>query len=82
MKKHTLLFALVILAFNCVEEKKETPMTLKYVEESHSNAKPNEAVIKHLDLDIVVDFEHSIIDGSATYTIESTAASEIILWSS
>jgi aminopeptidase N len=79
MKKQTLLFALIILAFNCAEEKKDTPMAPKYVEESHSNAKPNTSVIKHLDLDIVVDFENSIIDGSATYTIESTNASEIIL---
>ncbi|MEM5564208.1 M1 family metallopeptidase [Psychroserpens sp. AS72] len=79
MKKQTLLYALIILAFNCAEEKKETPTTLKYVKESHSNAKPNEAVIKHLDLDIVVDFETQVIDGKATYTIESTNASEIVL---
>jgi aminopeptidase N len=79
MKKQTLLFALLILAFNCAEEKKETSITPNYVEESHSYAKPNEAVIKHLDLDIIVDFETQVINGKATYSIENYNASEIIL---
>lgn len=79
MKKQSFLYALIILALNCAEDKKDDPMSTKYVEESHSNAKPNEAVIKHLDLDIYVDFETEIIDGSATYTIQNTNASEIVL---
>ena len=78
MKTQTLLFALLILAFNCTEDKKETPRTPKYVDEPHSYAQPNTSVIKHLDLDIVVDFENKIIDGSASYNIESTTASEIV----
>ncbi|WP_040279888.1 M1 family metallopeptidase [Psychroserpens damuponensis] len=79
MKKHTLLYALIILAFNCKENQKEAVTSSKYVEEPHSNAKPNESVIKHLDLDIVVDFEREIINGSATYTLENNNASEIVL---
>ena len=35
----------------------------------HSHARPAEAVAKHLDLDIEVDFEKKQIRGSATYTI-------------
>ncbi|MEM6721323.1 MAG: M1 family metallopeptidase [Bacteroidota bacterium] len=49
-----------------------------YANDTHSYAKPNEAVAKHLLLDITVDFEKEIISGSATYTIESTNASEIV----
>nr|WP_321223308.1 M1 family metallopeptidase [uncultured Psychroserpens sp.] len=79
MKKQTFLYALVILAFNCAENKKEVATTPKYVEESHSYAKPNEAVIKHLDLEIDVDFKTQIIDGEATFTIENHNASEIVL---
>lgn len=36
----------------------------------HSHARPAEAVAKHLDLDIEVDFEKQQIRGSATYAIE------------
>jgi len=46
----------------------------------HSFARPDEAIIKHLDLDINVDFEKKIISGKATYDIDVKAgASKIIL---
>ncbi|WP_223270751.1 M1 family metallopeptidase [Subsaximicrobium wynnwilliamsii] len=51
----------------------------KYVEEPHSYAQPNDAVITHLDLDIKVDFESKTIAGVATYDIDTNDASEIIL---
>ena len=79
MKKHRLLYALIVLVFNCETEKKTETTPNKYVEESHSYAKPNTSVIKHLDLDIEVDFDTEIISGTATYAIENTNASEIIL---
>jgi aminopeptidase N len=79
MKKQTLLYTLFILAFNCTNKKKEASITAIYVKESHSYAKPNEAVIKHLDLDIVVDFETEVITGTASYAIENYEASEIVL---
>nr|WP_321236727.1 M1 family metallopeptidase [uncultured Psychroserpens sp.] len=79
MKKQTLLYALIALVFSCNEDKKEEATALKYVEELHSNAKPNTSVIKHLDLDIDVNFDKKIIDGSATYHIESNNATEIVL---
>ncbi len=50
-----------------------------YIEEPHSFAKPNEAVITHLDLDIKVDFATEIISGTASYLINNNDASEIIL---
>ncbi len=52
---------------------------MTYIEEPHSYAKPNKAVITHLDLDINVDFETEIISGSASYLITNNDASEIIL---
>ncbi|MFK7748054.1 MAG: leukotriene A4 hydrolase C-terminal domain-containing protein [Kordia sp.] len=48
-----------------------------YANDTHSFAKPNEAVAKHLLLDIGVDFDKEIITGTATYTIESTNANNI-----
>lgn len=68
----------VIMMFNCEKSKEEKPVN-KYVEELHSYAKPNEAVIKHLDLDIDVNFDKRIISGTATYDIENNNATEIVL---
>lgn len=84
MKKITTILSCIILfTISCntsketkKEEKTETP---KYVAESHSYAQPNDAVVKHLSLDIDVDFEKEIIKGSASYKIENNNASEIIL---
>ena len=79
MKIPLILFAFALLiVFGCESQKNEI-VTSTYVEELHSYAKPNEAVIKHLDLDITVNFEQQIISGTATYDIENTNASKIIL---
>ncbi|WP_204347082.1 M1 family metallopeptidase [Psychroserpens algicola] len=79
MKTRTLLYALLVLTFSCNDDKKAEPTTPKYVEELHSYAKPNTSAIKHLDLDIDVNFDKQIIDGVATYTIENNNATEIVL---
>ena len=79
MKKQTLLYALIVLTMSCKNENKIEEAVSSYVEETHSYAKPNEAVIKHLNLDIDVDFTTKTIDGTATYTIDTNNASEIIL---
>jgi leukotriene-A4 hydrolase len=77
--KNTLLFTVAtIFMISCAKTEKPTEV-LKYVEESHSYAQPNEAVITHLDLDIDVNFDKKVISGTATYEIESDAATEIIL---
>ena len=79
--KKTLLIAFAtIFMMSCVKTEKETKV-LKYVEEPHSYAQPNEAVITHLDLDIDVNFDTKIISGTACYDIETNEASEIILLS-
>jgi len=39
--------------------------------DEYTFAKPDEAVVKHLDLDIVIDFEKKIISGKAVYVIEN-----------
>lgn len=77
--KNGLLLALAtILIISCAETEK-TEEALKYVEEPHSYAQPNEAVITHLDLDIDVNFDKEIISGTASYDIENNNAEEIIL---
>lgn len=59
-----------------IKEKKEI---MKYVEEPHSYAQPNKAAIRHLDLDIDIDFSKKIITGIASYQIDNNNANEIIL---
>jgi leukotriene-A4 hydrolase len=46
----------------------------------HSHARPQEAVAKHLDLDIAVDFEARQIKGSATYTVENKTGGNAIIF--
>ncbi|MDX5346178.1 MAG: aminopeptidase, partial [Hymenobacteraceae bacterium] len=46
----------------------------------HSYARPEEAVIKHLDLDVDVNFDQKKLTGSATYQIENkTSTDKLIL---
>jgi leukotriene-A4 hydrolase len=47
------------------------PITNQAIMDKHSFAKPHEAVIKHLVLDINVDFKTKIITGKATYLINN-----------
>ena len=77
-KQLLIVVATLIFMISCTESKKVTE-TLKYVEEPHSYAQPNEAVITHLNLDIDVNFGTEVISGSASYAIDNNNASQIIL---
>jgi len=83
MKKiTTILSSIILFSASCnspKESEKEKVITPKYVTETHSYAQPNNAVVKHLSLDIDVDFKEEVISGTASYSIENNNASEIIL---
>ena len=49
-------------------------------EDVHSYAKPAEAVAKHLDLNIAVDFTNKILSGTAAYDIENLSQSDEIIF--
>ena len=59
------------------EEETIDPTNVK-VQDPHSYAKPQEAWIKHLNLDITVDFERSIIYGTASYHIGKAEGVQMI----
>ncbi|NQY10353.1 MAG: M1 family metallopeptidase [Flavobacteriales bacterium] len=61
-----------------VEEKKQKEEKVMYSEDPHSFSKPNEAVVKHLSLDISLDFDTKIINGVALYKIERKTADSIV----
>ena len=64
----------------CAQTKeKEEVVVYSYVEEPHSYARPNNAFINHLNLDISVDFDNEIIKGKATYDIVTNNSTQIIL---
>lgn len=48
--------------------------------DSHSFAEPQNAVVKHLDLDIKVDFDKQLISGKASWLIENPAKAEEIVF--
>jgi aminopeptidase N len=67
-----IFFITVIIGCKKNEANKNTSdNSVKYVLDTHSYAKPNQAVAKHLDLNIDVDFDKKNISGTATYQIET-----------
>ena len=78
MKIKSILF-LTILLITMACQKKETSEKVTFVKDPHSFSNPNQAVAKHLDLDIKVDFDTQTISGKASWTIDnSSKGNEII----
>lgn len=80
MKKIVLLvFAIVLSACQKKETTVESTTKSTTVKDTHTFAKPELAVVKHLDLDIRVDFDTQTISGKASWTIDNKSkGSEII----
>jgi len=73
------LSLLIILIAFAACQKKETVSKPDAVQDSHSFSKSDEAVVKHLDLDIKVDFDSKTISGKASWQIDNIAkGTEII----
>lgn len=56
-------------------------MTRAYPTDPHSNARPNEVVVRHIELDIDVEFEGRRISGTATFDLErrTAGATQLVL---
>lgn len=81
MRKIAMLAALALVACQSNTDKSDNTdeMAMKYADDIHSSAKPNEAVVKHLDINLNVDFESRVIEGVADWTIgQSEGATEIV----
>jgi leukotriene A-4 hydrolase/aminopeptidase len=71
LPKVFVVFLLLIVLVGCSIDT-DSPKELKHTaNDPHSFARPNEAVVKHLDLDVVVDFEAKKISGQAKLRIEN-----------
>ena len=78
MKKIGLLILSIAIASSC--QKKDPASKHEIAKDDHSFSNPAEAVVKHLDLDIKVDFITQTISGKASWTIDNIAkGNEIIL---
>lgn len=81
MKKLALFAASALVACQSNEPQlsQKEEVVMKYAEDIHSFSNPNEAVVKHLDVQLNVDFDTKIISGVANWTIESAeTATEIV----
>src|SRR5690606_974346 len=72
--KKLLLAITVVFAIACQQKNNDQ------VKDAHSFAKPDEAVVKHLDLDIKVDFDIRQISGKASWTIENLSGGNEIIF--
>lgn len=91
MKYKSILFPAItasLLMFSCnnnpttettepIEEEKMSP---KYVNDPHSYAEPNEAIVKHLDWKALIDFENKEIIGTANWDIETSKDAQKIIF--
>ncbi len=62
---------IVTLASCSSSVKKENPVSMQH--DIHSYAIPSEAIVKHLDVNLYVDFNKKQLTGSATLTIDNVA---------
>ena len=78
MKKLSLLIAIITLSA-CQKKEPLTATENHIVKDTHSFSNPAQAVAKHIDLDIKVDFDTQTISGKASWQIDNiTKGNQII----
>lgn len=80
MKSKLYLIAFLFLALSCQKKETLSKEQEKAVKDTHSYAKPEAAVVKHLDLDIAVDFDTQVISGKASWTIDNISKGNEIIF--
>ena len=70
-----ILSVLIIMISSC---SKKTVQETQYFKDPHSYARPSEAVVTHLDLDVKVDFNAKQISGTASYRIKNTTGTDTL----
>ncbi|MBZ4041716.1 hydrolase/aminopeptidase [Flavobacterium hibisci] len=76
--KKLILVALFLTVIAC--QKKEQTEKQAVVTDEHSYSKPELAVVKHLDLDIKVDFDTQTISGKASWLIDNISKGNEIIF--
>jgi leukotriene-A4 hydrolase len=80
--KKIFLLTLFLTAIACQKKEttKETDKETAIVKDEHTFSKPDLAVVKHLDLDIKVDFETQTISGKASWQIDNISKGNEIIF--
>jgi leukotriene-A4 hydrolase len=73
------LLVMALLSACSMDRPEETMSDPIYAMDHHSNARPEEAVITHLDLVIQVDMENRRIEGTASYDLRVKGGERVIL---
>jgi leukotriene-A4 hydrolase len=76
--KKLILFTFFLIVIAC--QKKEQTEKPTVVTDEHSYSKPELAVVKHLDLDIKVDFDTQTISGKASWLIDNVSKGNEIIF--
>lgn len=81
MKKIVLLLSVLAMAA-CQKKETTNVSTAKSTstKDTHTFSKPEEAVVKHLDLDIAVDFDTQTISGKASWLIDNRSKGNEIIF--
>ena len=83
MKRIAYMLGALVTLWGCQSggpaEDEETNMSTTQVPDPHTFAKPEEAVVKHLDWTATVNFEEKVIDGVARLTIERSPEAETLI---
>ena len=73
----------IIISINCCQSKNEKSKANKVMEkrvtDPHSFSQPEEAVVKHMNLDLQVDFDKKVIIGNAEIEIERSADAQNLI---
>jgi leukotriene-A4 hydrolase len=79
-----ILVAVVSLFFSCGSNSNDVPTNAAGSDttsraDPHSYARPSLAFVKHLDLQLLVDFDHKQLSGVATWTFENPGKADSLL---
>ncbi|WP_298220544.1 hydrolase/aminopeptidase [Flavobacterium sp.] len=78
--KNTFFLLVLFMAISCQKKETATVEKTTTVKDEHSFSKPQEAVAKHLDLDIKIDFDTQTISGKASWTIDNISKGNEIIF--
>lgn len=77
MKK---IFLLILFLVTIACQKKDSVQKTTTVKDEHTFSKPDQAVVKHLDLDINVNFDTQTISGKASWQIDNISKGNEIIF--
>ena len=74
-----IIITILIVNYSCDPRNKEHSTMKNYTIDPHSFSKPEEAVIRHIDLDLKVDFDNQQIAGAVTLKIDVNSGAKTLV---